>query len=153
MICCPTLAVYPPGVSLHIRTFQEADQASVIALWQSCGLVVPHNNPQRDIQRKLAMGRDLFLVGEHEDGIIATVMGGYEGHRGWVNYLAVAPANRGQGLGRTMMNKLEQRLLARACPKLNLMVRDSNHEAIAFYQALGYQVDAVTSLGKRLIPD
>jgi len=138
---------------LQIRTFQEIDQAGVIALWQSCGLIVPHNNPQSDIQRKLAVGRDLFLVGECEHGIIATAMGGYEGHRGWVNYLAVAPANRGQGLGRDMMTRLEQLLLARGCPKLNLMVRDSNQHAIAFYKALGYQVDAVTSLGKRLIPD
>ena len=139
--------------TVQIRTFHESDQDAVIALWELCTLLVPHNNPTRDIQRKLAVGRELFLVGEREGAIIAAAMGGYEGHRGWVNYLAVSPTERGRGLGREMMQALEQRLLAQGCPKLNLMVRHTNHEAIAFYQALGYQVDAVTSLGKRLIPD
>lgn len=138
---------------MKIRTFKESDQEAVIALWKSCALVVPHNDPVRDIQRKLAVGRELFLVGTREGTIVAAAMGGYEGHRGWVNYLAVAPAERGNGLGREMMQELETRLLALGCPKLNLMVRHSNAEAIAFYQALGYQVDAVTSLGKRLLAD
>jgi ribosomal protein S18 acetylase RimI-like enzyme len=139
--------------TVQIRTFQESDQEAVIQLWESCALLVPHNSPTRDIQRKLAVGRDLFLVGVRQGAIVAAAMGGYEGHRGWVNYLAVAPTEHGQGLGREMMQELERRLLALGCPKLNLMVRHSNTEAIAFYQALGYQVDPVTSLGKRLIPD
>jgi ribosomal protein S18 acetylase RimI-like enzyme len=139
--------------TVQIRTFQESDQEAVIQLWESCALLVPHNSPTRDIQRKLAVGRDLFLVGVRQGAIVAAAMGGYEGHRGWVNYLAVAPTERGQGLGREMMLELERRLLALGCPKLNLMVRHSNAAAIAFYQALGYQVDPVTSLGKRLIPD
>ncbi len=138
---------------MQIRSFQEVDQAAVIALWESCGLVVPHNDPVRDVQRKLEVGRELFLVGLREEVVVAAAMGGYEGHRGWVNYLAVAPALRGAGLGRQMMEELERRLLSLGCPKLNLMVRDSNRNAIAFYRALGYQVDPVTSLGKRLIPD
>ena len=138
---------------MQIRSFQEVDQTAVIALWESCGLVVPHNNPVRDIQRKLEVGRELFLVGLREEVVVAAAMGGYEGHRGWVNYLAVAPALRGAGLGRQMMQELERRLLSLGCPKLNLTVRDSNRDAIAFYRALGYQVDPVTSLGRRLIPD
>jgi ribosomal protein S18 acetylase RimI-like enzyme len=138
---------------LHIRSFQDADGPAIITLWRCCGLLVPHNDPARDIQRKMTVGRELFLVGELDETIIASAMGGYEGHRGWVNYLAVAPPQRGLGRGRAIMAALEQQLLALGCPKINLMVRDSNSEAIAFYRALGYQVDAVTSLGKRLIPD
>jgi ribosomal protein S18 acetylase RimI-like enzyme len=138
---------------VHIRQYEEADQGAVIALWQSCSLVMPQNNPQRDIQRKLKVGRELFLVGELAGSIVATALGGYDGHRGWLNYLAVIPAQRGNGLGRQMMEAIERLLLALGCPKLNLQVRESNHEAIAFYRALGYQVDPVTSLGKRLIPD
>ena len=138
---------------MHIRPFQDVDGSAVIALWRRCGLLVPHNDPVRDIQRKVTVGRELFLVGELKGEIIAAAMGGYEGHRGWVNYLAVAPKLCGQGLGRAIMAELEQQLLMLGCPKINLQVRNSNAEAIAFYQALGYQVDDVTSLGKRLIPD
>jgi ribosomal protein S18 acetylase RimI-like enzyme len=138
---------------MHIRAFEEKDGEAVIALWQSCSLVAPQNDPQRDIQRKLLAGRELFLVGEEAEVVIASAMGGYDGHRGWLNYLAVCPTKRGSGLGRQMMETLEQLLLAMGCPKLNLQVRDSNSDAIAFYRALGYQVDPVTRLGKRLISD
>ena len=80
-------------------------------------------------------------------------MGGYEGHRGWVNYLAVHPERRGRGDGRALMAELEHRLLARGCPKINLQVREDNAVALAFYERLGFTVDASVSLGKRLIPD
>ena len=81
---------------MHIRSFQEKDEATVTALWHACGLVVPHNDPARDIQRKLTVGRELFLVGELDGEVVASAMGGYEGHRGWVNYLArFIPAGSG----------------------------------------------------------
>jgi ribosomal protein S18 acetylase RimI-like enzyme len=95
----------------------------------------------------------LFLVGVLKDNIVASVMAGYEGHRGWVNYLAVAPAFRGRGFGRAMMQHVERALTERGCPKLNLQVRKSNGEAIAFYRHLGYVEDKSVSLGKRLIAD
>jgi ribosomal protein S18 acetylase RimI-like enzyme len=136
-----------------IRPFRRDDEKQVIALWEHCGLVKPQNNPQLDIARKLAVGADLFFVGERDGAIVATAMGGYEGHRGWVNYLAVDPELRGQQLGRAMMEALEQRLLALGCPKLNLQIRSTNSDVIAFYRALGYSPDPVTSLGKRLIKD
>ena len=80
-------------------------------------------------------------------------MAGYEGHRGWVNYLGVAPAWRGRGLARALMLQVEQALLARGCPKINLQVRADNADALGFYAAIGYGQDAVLSLGKRLIAD
>lgn len=138
---------------MKIRSFESEDQDSVIALWQACNLLVPWNDPQKDIQRKLKMGTELFLVGELDGWIMATAMGGYEGHRGWVNYLAIVPEHQGKGYARQIMEDLEERLLALGCPKLNLQVRSKNVEVIRFYEALGYQVDACVSLGKRLIPD
>lgn len=136
-----------------IREFQPTDEQAVIDLWIRCGLTRPWNDPGADIRRKLAVDPDLFLVGEAEGRIIAAVMGGYEGHRGWINYLAVEPDLQGQGLGRQIMAEVERRLLAKGCPKINLQVRDDNQQAIAFYEAIGYRMDRVISLGKRLIED
>lgn len=138
---------------MDIRAFAEADEAAVIALWRACGLTRPWNDPGRDIARKLAVQRDLFLVGEAGGELVASAMAGWDGHRGWVNYLAVAPARRGQGLGRQLMQLIEARLRAQGCPKLNLQVRSSNTGVIAFYQRLGYRQDDALSLGKRLIED
>ena len=138
---------------MNIRPFDEKDRSAVIALWRACELVKPQNNPDRDIDRKLAVGRELFLVAERGGEIIASVMAGYEGHRGWINYLAVAPTHRRQGLGETMMAAAEQVLRAAGCPKINLQIRDSNLEVIAFYRAIGYLEDPVKSMGKRLESD
>lgn len=136
-----------------IRSYVEADREQVIALWQACGLVVPQNNPARDISRKLQVHRELFLVACDDSGIRATVMGGYEGHRGWINYLAVDPRLQHKGYGRLLMTEIEQRLLDRGCPKVNLQVRTGNGGVIAFYESIGYRIDDVVGLGKRLVPD
>ena len=138
---------------MHIRSFVPKDQDAVVQLWKDCNLVVPWNDPQKDIQRKLKQGAELFLLGELDGKVIASAMGGYEGHRGWINYLAVVPAQQGKGYARQMMEDLEKRLLVLGCPKLNLQIRSSNVDVIRFYEALGYQADACVSLGKRLIPD
>ena len=138
---------------LDIRAFQESDSDALVALWQRCGLVVPWNNPYKDIARKLLVGRDLFLVGEKDDVLIAAAMGGYDGHRGWVNYLAVDPDAQQHGYGRLMMTALEKKLLALGCPKINLQIRTSNTGVIQFYKQIGYKMDDVVSMGKRLIPD
>jgi ribosomal protein S18 acetylase RimI-like enzyme len=125
----------------------------VIALWSSCGLVVPQNNPVADIRRKLDVAPELFLVGIVDSRPVASVMAGYEGHRGWINYLAVAPAARGKGYGRQIMEHAEQLLRERGCPKINLQVRSANREVIEFYRRLGFSVDEVLSMGKRLVVD
>jgi ribosomal protein S18 acetylase RimI-like enzyme len=138
---------------MHIRPFRAGDEGTVIALWQSCGLTRPWNDPRKDIARKLAVQPELFLVGELGGEVVATVMAGYEGHRGWVNYLAVAPAQQRKGVGRTLMREVEQRLQERGCPKINVQVRNGNGSALAFYARLGYAQDEAVSLGKRLIRD
>lgn len=138
---------------MQIRPFADADTDAVVALWQRCALVRPWNDPQRDIARKRAVQRELFLVAELDVAIVGSVMGGYDGHRGWVNYLAVDAAHRRGGLGRRLMAEVETRLRDLGCPKLNLQVREDNTAALGFYARLGYGRDSVVSLGKRLESD
>lgn len=138
---------------MQIRSYQAPDESAVVALWHDCGLTRPWNDPQKDIARKMTEHPELFLVGTVDGMLMATIMIGYEGHRGWVNYLAVAPAYRQQAIGRRLMDEAEQRLLALGCPKINLQVRSSNEAVLAFYRRLGYVQDEAVSLGKRLIPD
>ena len=136
-----------------LRPYHPADEASVIALWKRCGLVRPVNDPAKDIQRKRAVGGELFLVAEREGKLLGTVMAGYDGHRGWLNYVGVDPEARLKGLGRLLVEEAEARLRALGCPKVNLQVLSDNGEVKAFYQKLGYSVDPVVSFGKRLIQD
>ena len=130
-----------------------SEEDAVVQLWTDCGLIVSWNNPHRDIQRKLKVRSDLFFIGCFEDHIIATVMVGYEGHRGWINYLAVHPKHQRKGIARQMMEQAESHLRADGCPKINLQVRSTNTEVIEFYKAIGFKFDDVVSLGKRLEPD
>ncbi|MCY4130657.1 MAG: GNAT family acetyltransferase [Gammaproteobacteria bacterium] len=139
--------------SLEIRAFEAHDEADVVGLWYACNLVVPQNDPRKDILRKLRVQRDLFLVGLSNGHLVATVMSGYDGHRGWINYLAVAPTCRRLGFGRRMMEAAELRLRELGCPKINLQVRRSNTEAVDFYRFLGFLEDESISLGKRLLQD
>ena len=138
---------------MEIREYIETDEREVIDLWMKCHLVVSSNNPRSDIQRKLKVDRDLFLVGILDNKIIATVMGGYEGHRGWINYLAVAPGYQRNGYGRLIMEAVEQRIRSKGCPKINLQVRATNKAVIQFYRSQGYTDDQVIGLGKRLEAD
>jgi ribosomal protein S18 acetylase RimI-like enzyme len=138
---------------MDIRCFAPEDEPAVVALWQRCGLTRPWNDPHRDIRRKLRVRPDLFLVGVLDGALVGTVMAGYEGHRGWINYLAVDPRHQRRGLGRALMLEAERLLRQSGCPKINLQVRTGNQEAIAFYRRLGYAVDEVISLGKRLEHD
>jgi len=138
---------------MQIRPYHPADESPVVALWQACGLTRPWNDPHRDIARKLTEQPELFLVGEVDGHVVATAMIGFDGHRGWVYYLAVAPACQGRGYGRMLMARAEALLIERGCPKINLLVREGNDAVMAFYAKLGYGRDAAVSLGKRLIPD
>ena len=138
---------------MEIRPYRESDQDAAVALWRECELVKPWNDPVKDIHRKLGIQRDLFLVGAMEGRLVATVMAGFEGHRGWVNYLAVAADCRQQGFGRLLMDEAEARLRAMGCPKISLQIRRSNADVVAFYRSIGYAEDDVVSMGKRLIED
>jgi ribosomal protein S18 acetylase RimI-like enzyme len=130
-----------------------ADEEAVIALWQRCGLTRRWNDPRKDIRRKLAVQPDLFLVGVFDGQIAATAMVGYEGHRGWIQYLGVDPQRQRLGLGREIMAEAERLLRDAGCPKINLQVRTSNTGVIEFYRRLGFALDDVVSMGKRLEHD
>ncbi len=138
---------------MNIRPFQPRDAAAITALWQACGLTRPWNDPAKDIARKGTVQPELFLVAEVNGVLVGCAMFGYDGHRGWVNYLAVTPDHQRRGIARALMAEGEARLAALGCPKLNLQVRSGNRAVLDFYHRLGYVTDDVVSLGKRLIAD
>ena len=138
---------------MEIRPYRDEDEAAVLALWQRCELTRPWNDPRKDIRRKQAVQPELFLVGIQAGQVIATALGGYDGHRGWVYYFGVAPDHRGRGHGRALMAELEVKLRALGCPKINLQVRHSNRRGVEFYRRLGFATDEVDSFGKRLEVD
>jgi ribosomal protein S18 acetylase RimI-like enzyme len=138
---------------MEIRPYEVNDEEAVIQLWKDCGLVVSWNNPALDIQRKLKVQSEMFLVGLLDGKIVASVMAGYDGHRGWINYLAVHPDFQRKGLARKMMDAAEVCLREVGCPKINLQVRTSNTGVIEFYNRIGYKLDDVVSFGKRLVDD
>jgi non-canonical purine NTP pyrophosphatase (RdgB/HAM1 family) len=137
-----------------LRPYRPTDEAAVLALWQACGLTRPWNDPQRDIARKLTMQAEGFIVAlDGGQQIVGTVMAGYDGHRGWINYLAVSAEHRRHGLGRRLMDAAERFVRALGAPKLNLQLRSGNDGAAHFYERLGYVRDELLSYGKRLVED
>jgi ribosomal protein S18 acetylase RimI-like enzyme len=138
---------------LHIRPYRSADEAAVIRLWQQCGLTRPWNDPRKDIERKSTVQPEWFLVGEADGRVAASVMAGYDGHRGWINYLSVDPEHRHRGYATALLEAVERRLITAGCPKINLLIRGDNAAVQDFYRGLGFSQDDVLSFGKRLIPD
>ena len=136
-----------------IRAYAEKDEKQVIELWNECGLTRSWNNPQLDIQRKQKVQSEWFFVGEENGAVIATAMFGYDGHRGWVNYLAVSPNQQRKGYAHKLMEHGETVLKSVGCPKINLQIRTTNTQVQAFYRSIGYTEDEVVSFGKRLIKD
>lgn len=133
-----------------IESAFSADAAAVVALWRACGLTRPWNDPEADFAVALNGAGSAVLVARGPRGIAGSVMAGFDGHRGWVYYLAVAPGARRGGLGRALMAAAEDWLRARGAPKIQLMVREDNHAALGFYQALGLERQKVVTLGRFL---
>ncbi len=140
-------------MTLEIRSFELPDTEAVVALWQEAGLTRPWNNPYQDIRRKLSVQPELFLVAVDEGTIVGAVMAGYDGHRGWLYYLASDPLRRGEGIARRLVAHAEDLLGEMGCPKVQLMVRPGNGVAHGFYDALGYEPFETWATGKRLISD
>jgi ribosomal protein S18 acetylase RimI-like enzyme len=139
--------------SATTRPFLAADREALIALWTACDLLRPWNDPDRDVDRKLGQDPGGLLVLEVGSSLVGAIMVGYDGHRGWVNYLAVHPHHRRRGYGLLLMRAAETYLNELGCPKVNLQIRRTNQAVIDFYERLGYSVDDVVSMGKRLIED
>jgi ribosomal protein S18 acetylase RimI-like enzyme len=124
--------------ALAISDIRDADIATVIALWQACGLTRPWNDPAADIALARRQPNSTVLIGRADNAIVATVMVGYDGHRGWVYYVATDPDRRAKGYGRAIMYAAEEWLRAAGIAKLQLLVRRDNARAGAFYQSIGY---------------
>ena len=138
---------------MEIRVFVEADTDAVIDLWNLADLTHPNNDSSLDIKRKMNDSPWGFLVAMDGKTIIGSIMVGYDGHRGWINYLACHPNHRRRGVAKSLMNEAKKLLLERGCPKINLQVRSGNESAVKFYESIGYLDDNVTSFGLRLNPD
>ena len=134
---------------MQIRAFHFDDEPAVIELWRRCDLLRPWNDPHLDVQRKMEQNDGLFLVGILDNQIIATVMAGYDGHRGWLYLVGVDPAHQRCGYARKLVTEMERLLRERGCRKINLQVRDTNQQVIEFYTRIGYSIDPVLSMGKR----
>ncbi|MBL3698464.1 GNAT family acetyltransferase [Leucobacter luti] len=137
-------------MAFEIRAFAVPDTDPVIALWRARGLTRPWNDPEQDIARKLRVQPELFLVAVDGNAIVGSVMAGYDGHRGWLYYLASDAARAGEGIGRALVAEAEVRLAALGCPKVQLMVRSENERLIGYYDELGYEDADVLVRGKRL---
>ncbi|MDQ0726351.1 GNAT family acetyltransferase [Microbacterium sp. W4I20] len=140
-------------MAVEIRPLTDVDVEPVVALWEETGLTRPWNDPREDIRRARAVWPELLLVATDQDALVGTVMAGYDGHRGWLYYLATSPERRGEGVGRRLVEEAESRLLALGCPKVMLMVRAGNDAVLEFYDGIDYTRESTLLTGKRLIPD
>jgi len=137
--------------SPEIRRFQERDGADVIDLWTRVfGYGTAHNDPALVIERKMARQPELFFVAVIDQKVVGTVMGGYDGHRGWIYAMAVSPEVRGVGIASALLGHLETALRALGCLKINLQVREDNAGVVEFYRKQGYVVEPRISMGKVL---
>jgi ribosomal protein S18 acetylase RimI-like enzyme len=134
---------------MKIRSATPQDEAAIVALWQACGLTVPHNDPAADFRFALSKPNSDVLV---LDDLSGSVMVGHDGHRGWLYYVAVASDRRRKGLGRALVEAAEAWLKQRGVPKAQLMVRETNQVVAAFYQRLGYDLMPRISMQKWLKP-
>jgi ribosomal protein S18 acetylase RimI-like enzyme len=136
-----------------VKPYSSQNMDDVIDLWNRCNLLRSWNDPKKDIKRKLKVNPELFLLGFIDNKVIATVVGGYDGHRGCINYLAVDPAYKQSGFGKQIMEAVEEKIGALGCPKINIQVRADNKDTLKFYKSIGYKIDKVVSIGKRLEED
>ena len=135
---------------MEIAPMQDGDDAAIVALWKLCGLTRPWNDPAQDLALACKAADSVVLVARDNARICGSVMTGFDGHRGWVYYLAVHPDDRHRGLGRALMTAAETWLVDRGAPKIQLMVREDNAGALGFYEALGMTRQPVVTLGRRL---
>ena len=135
---------------LAITAIEDADVTAVVMLWERCGLTRPWNDPAADIALARKGPNSTILLGREDERIVASAMVGHDGHRGWVYYVATDPDRHGQGLGRAIMNAAEDWLRQAGIAKLQLLVRQDNAKASAFYETIGYDEAAVTVFAKWL---
>jgi ribosomal protein S18 acetylase RimI-like enzyme len=127
-----------PSSNLDISTAEDADEVGIVTLWERCDLTRPWNDPRADLAKARKGPESAVLVGRDQQSVLATVMVGHDGHRGWLYYVAVDPEHRKNGYGRAIVTAAEDWLRARGIEKLQLLVRPENTQAQAFYETLDY---------------
>ena len=140
----------PSEALMNISRLDISEAAAVATLWEEAGLVRAWNDPQADIQAALTCPTATILAARDAGGVVGTVMAGYDGHRGWLYYVAVAPEQRGAGLGRALVDAAEQWLAAQGARVIRLMVRAENEAVTRFYETLGYEDGKMIVMGKRM---
>ena len=148
--CRPSFSKEMLTLTYRIVRYRTEYRDAVIELWRTCNLVVPQNDPVEDIEKKMRFQPNLFLLGLLDGKVIGSIMVGYEGHRGWINYLAITPEDQRRGYGRKLVQKAIDELKKMGCQKVNLQIRRSNVKVIDFYKHIGFKEDDVVSLGMRL---
>jgi ribosomal protein S18 acetylase RimI-like enzyme len=135
---------------MQIREFREDDYPEVMALWQSAGLIISRSDSPEGLRKKIERDAELFLVVQDNNRIIGVVMGCFDGRRGWINHLAVAPDQQRAGLGSILVKQVEERLKAKGCEKVNLLIEPANGDVQGFYEHLGYIRDDLIFMEKWL---
>jgi len=138
------------GNNLIIRNYTSDDRDQVIGLWEACRLIVQGNDPYKDIELKMEFQPELFFVASLDDKIVGTVMTGYDGHRGYLNYLGIHPMYRSKGYGKSLVEFSVHKLKELRCPKLNIQIRNTNTGVTGFYQKLGFTDHEVKGMQMRL---
>ncbi|MGE0724058.1 MAG: GNAT family acetyltransferase [Alphaproteobacteria bacterium] len=139
-----------PDADPLVRSYRPTDFAALVRLWRDCGLHPSRSDTPGSLARKLERDPDLFLVAEAAGAIVGSILGSYDGRRGWINRLAVAPALRGRALGRRLVDEVERRLAAKGCDKVNLLIEPDNAAVQAYYARLGYRPDPLVFMEKWL---
>jgi ribosomal protein S18 acetylase RimI-like enzyme len=145
--------IWAKELHINFRDYRRRDRKAVVELWKACQLIQPWEEPEKHINRRIKVHEDLFLVGTIEDKIVGTVMGRCDENRGWVEYLAVHPLFRRKGIGRQLLNIIEERLSVKGCFGMGLLIQQETPVATNFYQRVGYRIKNVTYLEKRLRDD
>jgi ribosomal protein S18 acetylase RimI-like enzyme len=136
---------------MQIRDYKTNDYTRVLALWQNSGLIMSRSDSKESLQKQLKRDPDLFIVAEEDGRILGVVLGRWEGRRGWINRLAVAPEQRSKNLGSQMVKEVENRLKAKGCEKVNLLIDAGNAGVQDFYRKLGYNNDDLIFMEKWLV--
>lgn len=139
-----------PTEIFHVGEATNHETMSIVALWEKTGLTRPWNDPTQDIQRALSAKSSTIFIAKNDHKIIGTAMAGYEGHRGWIYYLAVDPDYQKQGLGKKLYNTAEQWLKNQGAPKIQILIRADNQKVISFYEGLGFEKSSSLLMGKKI---
>jgi ribosomal protein S18 acetylase RimI-like enzyme len=138
---------------VDIVTYRDEYFGGVKTLWQEAFPEdPPWNTPEIAIPAKMATQPDLFVLATDGATVIGSIMAGYDGHRGWLYFVAVLASHRRRGVATALVREAERRLQMCGCAKINLQIRPSNAPVVEFYKSVGYEIEARISMGKRVAP-